>query len=82
MYAFPFCFEEFVGRVDDSIGCVDVSIPHVDNSIGCFFGMGSAIFVPTGIDSIGDVVPLFMFAPIGIESKGGRLTGSFWRPKY
>ena len=49
------------------------------------------IFVLTGIDSIGDVVPLFVFVPIGVESKGGRLIGveskcgqlieSFWRPK-
>ena len=51
-------------------------------SVGSVNGVGSGDFVLTGIDSIGDVVPLFMFAPIGIESKGGRLTGSFWRPKY
>ena len=33
------------------------------NSVGCVSGVGSGVFVPTGIDSIGDVVPLVVFVP-------------------
>ena len=34
-------------------------------------GVGSGDFVPTGIESLGDLVPLFVFLPRGVESKGG-----------
>ena len=34
------------------------------NSVGCVSGVGSGIFVPTGIESIGDVIPLVTFVPI------------------
>ena len=54
--AFPFRFEE-------SIGCVY-------NSIGRVCGVGSGIFVLTGIKSIGGVIPLVVFVPKGVESKG------------
>ena len=47
--AFPFCFEESV--------CRD------DNSVGRVYCVGSGFFVPTGIRSIGDVVPLVVFVP-------------------
>ena len=65
--AFPFCSGKFVGSVGESIGRVR--------------GVGSRVFVPTGIESIGDVVPLFVFVPIGVDSKGGRLIELFWCPK-
>ena len=41
--AFPFCFEEYVGRVDNSIGCVD-------DSVSRFCGVGSGVFVLIGIE--------------------------------
>ena len=43
--------------------------------------VGFGNFFPTGIDSIGDVVPFVVFIPRGVESKVGQLIGSFWRPK-
>ena len=64
--AFPFFSDESVGSVDKYVGRVK--------------GIGSGVFVPTGIESIGDV-PLAVFAPKGVESKGGGLIESFWRPK-
>ena len=57
--AFTFFFDEYVGRVDKFLGRV------------C--GMGSGVFLMIGIESIGDVVPLLVFVPIGVESKWGRL---------
>ena len=64
--AFPFCSGKPVGCVDESVGTV------------C--GVGSGVFVRTGIKSIGDVVPLVAFVPRAVESKGGRLIELFWRP--
>ena len=49
--------------------------------VGSVSGVGSGDFVPTGIESIGDVVPSFVFVPRGVESKGGQLIELFWRPK-
>ena len=72
--AFTFCFYE-------SFGCVGDSVGRVDNSVGCVSGVGSGVFVPTGIDSIGDVVLLVVIVPKGVESKGSRLIEIFWRPK-
>ena len=72
--AFPFRFEDSVGRVDDSIGCFG-------NSFGRVCGMGSVFFVLIVIYSIGEVVPLVVFVPIGVDSKGGRFIEIFWRPK-
>ena len=57
MCAFPFCSDEFVGSVGESVGR--------------FSDVGPGFFVPTGIKSIGDVVPLVVFVPKGVESKGG-----------
>ena len=71
---FPFLLEESVGRVDDSVG-------HVDNSIVCVRGMRSGVFVPIVIKSIGDVIMLVVFVPIGVDSKSSRLIEIFWRPK-
>ena len=51
------------------------------NSVGRDSGVGSVVFVPTGIDSIGDVVLLVVYVPIGVEFIFGQLIGSFWRPK-
>ena len=64
----------FTFRFEESVGCVESPISRV-----C--GVGSSVFVPIGIDSIGDIVPLVVFVPIGVESKGGRLIEIFWRPR-
>ena len=48
--AFPFHFEDSIGRVDDSVG-------HVR-------GMDSGIFVSIGIEYNFEVVLLVMFVPI------------------
>ena len=55
--AFHFCFDKSVGRVGESIGRV--------NSVG------SRMFVPTGIKSIGDVFLLVAFVSNGVECKSG-----------
>ena len=64
---FPFCFEE--------------SVDHVDDSVGCVRGVESRVFLPKGNESIGDVVPLVAFVPKQFESKVSRLIGIFWRPR-
>ena len=51
-------------------------------SVGSVSGVGSEVFVPTGIKSIGDVVLLVVFVPRGVDSKRGRIIELFWRPKY
>ena len=56
---FPFCFDESVGRVGDSVGIVD-------GSVSCVSDVGSGFFVLTGIESIGDIVLLVMFVPKGV----------------
>ena len=65
---FPFYSDEFIDSVCKSVGRVS--------------GVGFDVFLPTGINSIGDVVLLVMFVPRGVKSKGGRLIECFWRPKY
>ena len=51
----------------------DESVSRVGKYVGHVCGVGSGIFVLTGIESIGDVVPLVVFVLKGFESKGGRL---------
>ena len=58
--AFPFRFDDSVGYVDDSVSCVDDSVCQV-----C--GVGYGIFVPIGIESIGDFFLFVIFVPIGVE---------------
>ena len=41
------------------------------NSVGRVSFIGSGVFVPSGIESIGDVVPLVVFVPRGVESRVG-----------
>ena len=53
-----------------------------DKFVGSAGEVGFCDFVLTGIESLGDVVMLVVFVPIGVESKGGQLIGSFWCPKY
>ena len=65
--AFPVCSDESIGSVGRSVG-------HVS-------GVGSGVFVLTGIKSIGDVFPLVVFVPKIVESKGSRLIEIFCRPK-
>ena len=43
--------------------------------IGSAGDVGFGGFVWTGIKSLGDVVPLVVFVPIGVESKFGQLIG-------
>ena len=73
--AFPFCFDESFGFVGDYVG-------RVEESIGCVSGVGSDTFVPKGIKSIVGAVPLVVFVPKGIYSKGGQLIEIFWPTKY
>ena len=68
MCAFTFCFNESVG--------------HVGEYVGRFSVIESVIFVLTVIESIGNVVPLVVFVPKGVESKSGQLIETFCRPKY
>ena len=49
-YNFPFRFEDSVGRVEYSVGCVR--------------GVDSGVFVLIGIDLNCDLVPLVVFLPI------------------
>ena len=62
--------------------CSGKSVRSVGKYVGCIHGVGSGIFVPTGIESIGDVFPLVVLVPRGVQSKGGQLKELFWRPKY
>ena len=75
---FFFFFEESVGRVDDSTVYVEDSVGRVDNSIGLVCGV---VFYLIVIESMSDIVPLFVCIPIVVEPKGGRLIEIFWRPK-
>ena len=50
-----------------------------DNSIGRVSGLGSGVFIPTGVESKCDIFVFVMFVPIRVESKGGRLVETFWR---
>ena len=68
MCDFPFFSGKYVVSVGESVGCVR--------------GVGSGFFFLTGIESIGDVVPLVVFVPRGVKSKGGRLVEFFWCSKY
>ena len=52
------------------------------NSVGCVSDVGSGMFFPNGTESIGDVAQLVVLVPRGVDSKVGRLIGSFWSPKY
>ena len=74
MCAIFFCFEESVGRVDNSVG-------HVDEFDGRIRGVEYGIFVPKGINSIGVIVLLFVYLTIVEKSKGGQLIELFWRRK-
>ena len=68
MCAFPFRFEDSVGSVGKYVGRVS--------------DVGSSIFFPTGIELIGDFVPLVMFLPKVVKSKSGRLVEIFCHLKY
>ena len=71
---FTFCFRYFIGRVDNPVDCVD-------NYVGRICGVGYGIFIPIGIESIGDVVLLAVCVPIEADSKGDQLIEIFWCPK-
>ena len=43
--------------------CFDDSVVHVS-------GLGSGVFLPTGVDLKCDIFAFVMFVPIGVESKG------------
>ena len=40
-------------------------------SVGGVSGVGSGVFVPTGIESIGEAVLMVLFVTRGVKSKGG-----------
>ena len=50
-----------------------------DNSIGRVSGLGSGVFIQTGVESKCDIFVFFVFVPMGVESKGGQLIEMFWR---
>ena len=58
------------------------SVGGFSKSVGRVCGVGSGVFVPTGIESIGDVFQLVVFVPKLFESNGGRLIKIFCRSKY
>ena len=70
MCACPFHFEDSAGSVNNSVG-------RVENSVGRVRGVGSGVFVPIGIESIGGVVLSVVFVPIGVEFKGGQFIEIF-----
>ena len=47
----------------------DESADRIGKSVGRARGVGSGVFVPIGIKSIGEVFPLVMFATKGVNSK-------------
>ena len=46
---------------------------HFENSVGRVSGLGSGVFVPTGVDFKYDILALVVFVPIGVEFKCGQL---------
>ena len=70
------------GSGSGSPGTFNFSFFSTGEYVGIVLGVGSGDFVPTGIDSLVDIVQLVVFVPRGVESKGGRLIESFWCPKY
>ena len=44
---------------------------YLGKSVGSASGVGSVVFVSTGIASIGDILPLVLFLPRGVYSKVG-----------
>ena len=77
---FTFHFEEYVVHVDNYVDRVDNSIGCIDDSIGRVRIVGSSVLVPTENESIGGVVPLFVFISIVLESKSGPFLELFWCP--
>ena len=68
-------------QFDESVGCVRDSVGPVEDSVGRVSDVGYEFFVPAGIESIDDIVPLVVFVPKGVKYKGSRLIEIFWRPK-
>ena len=62
--------------------CSGKSVGSDDKSVGSGSVVGSGNFFLSGIESLGDIVLLFVFVPRGVESKVGQLIESFCRPKY
>ena len=53
-----------------------------DDSVGSVNGLGSGIFLPTGVNSKSDIFAFYVFVPTGVEYRGGRLIEMFWRSNY
>ena len=51
------------------------------NFVGRFNGVGSGVFVTTGIESIGGIVPFIVFVTKSVDFKGCQLIEIFWRPE-
>ena len=56
------------GSVSGSPG---TSVGSSGESVGSVRGVGFGNFFPTGIESLDDVVPLVVFVPSRVDSKGG-----------
>ena len=50
---------------------------HFDDSVGSISVLGLGIFVPTGVKSKDDICVFYVFVPIRVKSKGGRLIKCF-----
>ena len=53
-----------------------------DESVGHISGLGSGVFIPTRVDSKGNIFVFVVFISIGVKSKCGRLIKMFWRSNY
>ena len=49
------------------------------DSVGCVSGLGSSVFVPTGVDSKCCIFAFVVFVPIGVKSEGVQLIKTFLR---
>ena len=50
-----------------------------DNYVGSASGLGSGVFISTGVDTKCDIFAFDVFLPISVESKVGRLIEVLWR---
>ena len=50
-----------------------------DDYVGSVSGLGSGVFILTGVDPKCDIFAFDVFVPIGVESKVSRLIETLWR---
>ena len=73
--------ELFIFSLNNQLIVLTTMLVVLTNPLVLFVAWGLVCLFPTGSESIGDVFTLVVLVPIGVESKGGRLIESFWRPK-